>query len=33
LIADDAQIELNKAIPALAAASEALKKLNKADIT
>jgi dynein heavy chain len=26
-------VELNKAIPALAAAAEALKKLNKADIT
>ena len=33
LIADDAQVELNKAIPALNAAAEALKKLNKADIT
>lgn len=33
IIADDAQIELSKAIPALQAASEALKKLNKADIT
>ena len=33
LIADDAQMELNKAIPALHAAAEALKKLNKADIT
>ena len=33
LIADDAQTELNKAIPALKAAAEALKKLNKNDIT
>ncbi len=33
VIADDAQVELNKAIPALAAAADALKKLNKADIT
>jgi dynein heavy chain len=33
VIADDAQVELNKAIPALQAAADALKKLNKADIT
>ena len=33
VIADEAQFELNKAIPALQAAAEALKKLNKADIT
>ena len=33
LIADDAQTELAKAIPALKAAAEALKKLNKNDIT
>jgi dynein heavy chain, axonemal len=33
IIADDAQVELNKAIPALQAAADALKKLNKADIT
>ena len=33
LIADDAQAELSKAIPALKAAADALKKLNKNDIT
>ncbi len=33
IIADDAQTELSKAIPALQAAAEALKKLNKNDIT
>lgn len=33
IIADDAQSELSKAIPALSAAAEALKKLNKNDIT
>lgn len=33
VIADDAQVQLNKAIPALQAAADALKKLNKADIT
>ena len=33
LITDEAQTELAKAIPALNAAAEALKKLNKNDIT